>query len=59
MGREPDLVILANVVSRVEALCLADMLDAEGIPVLVQGYHHGTVLVIPPGARRDAYLGAV
>lgn len=49
MAREPDLVILANVVSRVEALCLADMLDAEGIPVLVQGYHHATVLVMPLG----------
>ena len=49
MVPEPDLVILANVVSRVEALCLADMLDAEGIPVLIQGYHHATVLVIPLG----------
>lgn len=33
--------------SRVEALCVADMLNAEGIAVHIGGYHHATTEVIP------------
>ena len=47
MGMSHDLATIAIVVSRVEALCLADMLNAEGIAVYIGGYHHGTVQVIP------------
>ena len=46
-GSEHDLVTLAIIESRVEALCLADMLNAEGIAVHIGGYHHATVEVIP------------
>lgn len=42
-----DLATLAILVSRVEALCLADMLNAEGIAVHIGAYCHGTVEIIP------------
>ena len=41
------MVTIAILVSRVEALCLADMLNAEGIAVHIGGYSHGTVELIP------------
>ena len=41
------MATIAILVSRVEALCLADMLNAEGIAVHIGGYCHGTVEVIP------------
>ncbi|MBX7491688.1 hypothetical protein K3163_00535 [Qipengyuania sp. 1NDW9] len=41
------MATIAILVSRVEALCLADMLNAEGIAVHIVGYCHGTVEVIP------------
>ena len=47
MGDSHDLVTVAILVSRVEALCLADMLNAEGIHVHIGAYHHATVQVIP------------
>ena len=45
--RQGDLVTIAVLVSRVEALCLADMLNAEGVATYIGGYHHASVEVIP------------
>lgn len=42
-----DAVTLAILTSRVEALCVADMLNAEGIAVHIGGYHHAGTEVIP------------
>jgi len=40
-----DLVLLAVLVSRVEATVLASMLEAAGIHVYVSGWHHASVEV--------------
>lgn len=42
-----EAVTVAILTSRVEALCVADMLNAEGIAVHIGGYHHATTEVIP------------
>jgi hypothetical protein len=46
-GDDPDaMVAIAILVSRVEALCLASMLEAAGVHVVIGGDRHASVEVI-------------